>query len=199
MALLRRIVLSFFICQSGLWLVPGLAQTTSPSPTPAKGDTSDQLNQVVVTGAQIPLNVAIAPTVRPTDSVFGLDQNVMDIPRNITIISRAQLDDISITDVRDFTKLTTSSYTTSNFGEPSNPSIRGQIADIFINGMRQGLTEAGAGLPLDFNYVESVDIFKGPPTVLSGVSQNVLTASMLRSHLQDDREPRPTKTSKTDA
>jgi hypothetical protein len=39
--------------------------------------------------------------------------------------------------------------------------------------MRQGLTEVGAGLPLDFNYVESVDIFKGAPTVLSGVSQNV--------------------------
>jgi catecholate siderophore receptor len=173
MALPKRIVLLFFILPSALWLAPGLAQTTSPSPTPAKGDTSNELNQVVVTGAQIPLNEAIVPTVRPTDSVFGLDQNVMDIPRNITIISRAQLDDISITDVRDFTKLTTSSYTTSNFGEPSNPSIRGQIADIFINGMRQGLTEAGAGLPLDFNYVESVDIFKGPPTVLSGTSQNV--------------------------
>jgi outer membrane receptor protein involved in Fe transport len=26
---------------------------------------------------------------------------------------------------------------------------------------------------LDFNYVESVDIFKGPPTVLFGASQNV--------------------------
>jgi outer membrane receptor protein involved in Fe transport len=158
MAFLRRIVLSFSICLSALWLAPGMAQTTSPSPTPTKGDTSSELSQVVVTGAQIPLNEAIVPTVRPTDSVFGLDQNVMDIPRNITVISRAQLDDISITDVRDFTKLTTSSYTTSNFGEPSNPSIRGQIADIFINGMRQGLTEAGAGLPLDFNYVESVDL-----------------------------------------
>jgi outer membrane receptor protein involved in Fe transport len=133
MAHLRRIIISLFIGFSPLWLTPGIAQTTSPSPTPAKGDTSNQLNQVIVTGAQIPLNEAIVPTVRPTSSVFGLDQNVMDIPRNVTIISRAQLDDISITDVRDFNKLTTSSYTTSNFGEPSNPSIRGQIADIFIN------------------------------------------------------------------
>ncbi len=127
----------------------------------------------MVTGAQIPINEAIVPTVRPTNAAYGLDLNVMEIPRNITIISRAQLDDISVRDVRDFTKLTTSSFTTTNFGAPANPSIRGQTADIFVNGMREGLTSNGNGLPIDFNAFDSVDIMKGPPSVVYGASNYV--------------------------
>jgi hypothetical protein len=131
------------------------------------------MQQVVVTGANIPINEAIVPTVRPISGVYGLDLNVMEIPRNVTIISRAQLDDISVLDVRDFTKLTTSSFTTTNFGAPSNPSIRGQIADVFINGMREGLTSNGNGMPIDFNAFDSVDILKGPPGVVYGASNYV--------------------------
>src|ERR1700733_9296606 len=157
-----------------------LAQViTPPAPAPERtpegqGSSSDQqLQQVVVTGANIPINEAIVPTVRPINAVYGLDLNVMDIPRNVTIISRAQLDDISVLDVRDFTKLTTSSFTTTNFGAPSNPSIRGQIADIFINGMREGLTSNGNGMPIDFNAFDSVDILKGPSSVVYGASNYV--------------------------
>jgi hypothetical protein len=157
-----------------------LAQViTPPEPAPQRtpegqGTSSDQqLQQVVVTGANIPIDEAIVPTVRPINAVYGLDLNVMDIPRNVTIISRTQLDDISVLDVRDFTKLTTSSFTTTNFGAPSNPSIRGQIADVFINGMREGLTSNGNGMPIDFNAFDSVDILKGPPGVVYGASNYV--------------------------
>ena len=147
----------------------------APQRTPAdQGTSSDQqLQQVVVTGANIPINEAIVPTIRPINAVYGLDLNVMEIPRNVTIISRAQLDDISVLDVRDFTKLTTSSFTTTNFGAPSNPSIRGQTADVFINGMREGLTSNGNGMPIDFNAIDSVDILKGPPGVVYGASNYV--------------------------
>jgi outer membrane receptor protein involved in Fe transport len=157
-----------------------LAQViTPPAPAPQRtpegqGTSSDQqLQQVVVTGANIPINEAIVPTVRPISAAYGLDLNVMEIPRNVTIISRAQLDDISVLDVRDFTKLTTSSFTTTNFGAPSNPSIRGQTADVFINGMREGLTSNGNGMPIDFNAFDSVDILKGPPGVVYGASNYV--------------------------
>src|ERR1700726_4073538 len=83
---------------------------TPPAPAPERtpegqGISSDQqLQQVVVTGANIPINEAIVPTIRPISAAYGLDLNVMEIPRNVTIISRAQLDDISVLDVRDFTK-----------------------------------------------------------------------------------------------
>jgi catecholate siderophore receptor len=134
---------------------------------------SSTLQQIVVTGAQIPIDEAIVPTVRPTTAAYGLDQNVLNVPRNITIISRAQLDDINVKDPADFTKLTPSSYTTSNFGNASNPAIRGQLADVFVNGIREPFVVSGAGLPIDFNAVDSVDIFKGPPSVEYGVSSYV--------------------------
>lgn len=115
----------------------------------------------------------ILPTSRPFNSVFGTDDIIVDVPRNVTIISRQQLSDINISSVLDFTKLTSSSYTTTNFGAPSNPSIRGQTADLFINGVRGRITSNGNGLPLDFNSVESVNIVKGPGTAVQGTSMYV--------------------------
>ena len=123
--------------------------------------------------APIPLEESVLPTARPINSVYGTDMSVLDTPRNITVISREQLDAISIKDPRDFAKLTTSSYTGSNFGAPTTPSIRGQIADTLVNGMRKGMSNNGNGMPLNFNSVESVNILKGPPSVMVGVSQYV--------------------------
>jgi outer membrane receptor protein involved in Fe transport len=115
----------------------------------------------------------ILPTARPFNSVFGTDDNIVDLPRSVTIISRQQLSDINISSVLDFSKLTSSSYTQTNFGAPSNPSIRGQTADLFINGVRGRITSNGNGLPLDFNSVESVNIVKGPATAVQGSSMYV--------------------------
>lgn len=121
----------------------------------------------------VPIEKQILPTSRPFSSVFGTDDNIVDVPRNVTIISRQQLSDISISSVLDFSKLTSSSYTTTNFGAPANPSIRGQTADLFINGVRGRITSNGNGLPLDFNAVESVNIVKGPATAVQGTSMYV--------------------------
>ncbi|MGJ8639757.1 MAG: TonB-dependent receptor [Opitutaceae bacterium] len=121
----------------------------------------------------VPPEERILPTTRPFVSVYGTERNILDTPRNVTIISREQLDAISIKDPRDFAKLTSSSYTGSNFGAPTTPSIRGQVADTLINGMRKGLSNNGNGLPLNWNSVESVNILKGPPSVMVGASQYV--------------------------
>src|SRR5689334_15563122 len=121
----------------------------------------------------VPPDELVLPIARPFNSVFGTDDNIVDVPRNVTIISRQQLSDISIASVLDFSKLTSSSYTTTNFGAPANPSIRGQTADLFINGVRGRITSNGNGLPLDFNSVESVNIVKGPATAVQGTSMYV--------------------------
>lgn len=115
----------------------------------------------------------VMPIARPFNSVFGTDDNIVNVPRNVTIISRQQLSDINISSVLDFSKLTSSAYTTTNFGAPSNPSIRGQTADLFINGVRGRITSNGNGLPLDFNSIESVNIVKGPATAVQGASMYV--------------------------
>lgn len=130
-------------------------------------------NQETVIVNDVPLEQSILPNTRPTNSVYGVDTSIQDTPRNVTIISREQLSAVDIQDPRDFSKLTSDSYTQSNFGAPANPSIRGQTADVFVNGIRRGLTSNGNGFPIDFNSVESIDIIKGPANAIYGASQYV--------------------------
>jgi catecholate siderophore receptor len=151
--------------------------TTTPTPAqtqgaaPASTEAAVQMEQFNV--SDVPLEQQILPTSRPFTSVFGTEDNILDVPRNVTIISRAQMDVIDIQDTTQFSKLTSSSYTDSNFGSPSNPSIRGQSADVFMNGMRQRIGESGDGMPIDFNIVESVNIVPGPATAVQGASAYV--------------------------
>ena len=155
-------------------LPPLAAQNTDTPPAEEQQATSSRvvkLDNFEVNG--VPISKQILPTARPFNSVFGTDDNIIEVPRNVTIISRQQLSDISINSVVDFTKLTSSSYTKSNFGAPSNPDIRGQPSDLFINGVRGRITSNGNGLPLDFNSVESVNIVKGPATAVQGTSMYV--------------------------
>lgn len=119
---------------------------------------------------EIPIEENIMPNSRPFNSVYGTDRSILDTPRNVTIISREQLDAIAIKDVRDFSKLTSSSYTKTNFGAPTTPNLRGQEADTFVNGMRRGGSVNGNGLPINFNAVESVNIVKGPAGVVYGTT-----------------------------
>ena len=154
--------------------VAGGATGTGPAaPVTENTATADPNNPGRVIVTDVPIEQSILPTTRPYTSAFGLDDNILDVPRNVTIISREQLDTININSVRDFSKLTSSSFTTTNFGAPSVPSIRGFFADVFVNGQRRGLSSNGNGLPLDFNQVESVSIFKGPASVIYGASQYV--------------------------
>ena len=149
------------------------AQTETPvdNTEPPKGEVLELERFKVSSG--VATDDLVLPIARPFNSVFGTDDNIIDVPRNVTIISRQQLSDINIDSVLDFSKLTSSSYTTTNFGAPSNPSIRGQTADLFINGMRGRITSNGNGLPLDFNSIESVNIVKGPATAVQGTSMYV--------------------------
>jgi len=147
-------------------LVPLAAQRTQEDDD-AKLDT---YNLAELSIEEIPIEENIMPTSRPFNSVYGTNRSILDTPRNVTIISREQLDAIAIKDVRDFSKLTSSSYTKSNFGAPTTPNLRGQEADLFVNGMRRGGSVNGNGLPINFNAVESVNIVKGPAGVVYGTT-----------------------------
>ena len=148
----------------------GHAQTAGSTDTASTG-AAVQMEKFNV--SDVPIEQQILPTSRPFASVFGTDENILDVPRNVTIISRAQMDVIDIQDVTQFSKLTASSFTTSNFGSPANPNIRGQSADVFMNGMRMFIGESGDGMPVDFNQVESVNIIPGPATAVQGASAYV--------------------------
>lgn len=150
-----------------------VAQTAEPAATPAPAASEEVVTLDTLEVSDVPIEQNIMPTSRPFNSVYGTDKNITEIPRNVTIISREQLSAIAIKDVRDFSKLTSSSFTRTNFGAPGNPDIRGQYADIFVNGIRERITSNGNGMPIDFNSVESVNIVKGPATPIQGTSAYV--------------------------
>jgi hypothetical protein len=148
----------------------GTATMTNPQ-TENEPVNGDEMQTIIVTG--IPPEENILPTSRPTSSIYGFDLPVLDTPRSATIISREQLSQIDIQDARDYDKLTSDSYTESDFGTPAVPSIRGQPGDVLINGMRTAANADGNGPPVDFNNIESVNIIKGPPDATTGSSQFV--------------------------
>jgi hypothetical protein len=148
-------------------LVPDSAHAQDTSP---KTD-NDTREEIVVVG--VPPAENIMPTARPTQSVYGLDLGVMETPRNTTILSTEQLQAVNIQDPRSFSYLTSSSFTDSAFGGPNVPRIRGQYADIFYNGMRSSFTSTGYGAPLSFNSIETINITKGPASVIAGPGPGV--------------------------
>jgi len=156
-----------------LGLLASLLACSLVAQTPTSSTQDEPLKMEKFEVNEVPIEQQILPTSRPFNSVFGTDDNIIDVPRNVTIISSQQLSDISISNVLDFSKLTSSAFTTTNFGAPSNASIRGQSADLFLNGVRSRITSNGNGLPVDFNSVESVNIVKGPATAIQGTSMYV--------------------------
>jgi len=129
------------------------------------------VQELVVNG--IPFRETVLPTRLSSSSVYGLELNVMDTPRNMTLLSTTQLETLNIQDPRAFSYLTASSYTDSAFGTPNIPRIRGQYADVFYNGMRSSFTDNGYGAPPNFDSLENISITKGPASVIDGPGPGV--------------------------
>jgi outer membrane receptor protein involved in Fe transport len=158
-----------------LAIAPGLARAEAADP-PAKPantttDTTTKVDEVVINGVKY--RDTVLPTRQSSSSTFGIDLGVMDTPRNTTLLSTTQLETLNIEDPRAFSYLTASSYTDSAFGTPNIPRIRGQYADLFINGMRSSFTDNGYGVPPDFDSIENISITKGPASVIDGPGPGV--------------------------
>jgi outer membrane receptor protein involved in Fe transport len=141
----------------------------APSATPVAS--SGDLDEIVVHG--IRRGDLIMPTTVTSASAYGLDLDVMDTPRNNTLLSPAQLAALNVQNPGGFSYLTSSSYSDASFGQPNIPRIRGQYADMFFNGMRDSFTLNGYGAPISFNSVGSIDIIKGPASVQGGPGAGV--------------------------
>lgn len=151
--------------------VHALAADAAGTTADAKPSSPVDLSEVVVNG--VPYKETVLPTRLQTDSVYGLDLNVMDTPRNTTLLSTTQLQTLNIKDPRAFSYLTSSSFSDSSFGTPNIPRIRGQYADVFYNGMRFSFTQNGYGAPPNFDSLENISIVKGPASVINGPGAGV--------------------------
>ena len=149
-------------------MAPLHAQAEAAAPA---DKSNTEVSEVVVNG--IPYKETVLPTRLQSSSTYGLNLNVMDTPRNTTLLSKTQLETLNLNDPRAFSYLTSSSYTDAAFGTPNIPRIRTQYADLFYNGMRDSLTQNGYGVPVNFDSIDNISITKGPASVSAGPGPGV--------------------------
>ena len=132
----------------------------------------DKTRTVVIDADAVP-DDSILPTATGIDSAFGPRRNVLDVPRSVTPINSALMSAAGVIDLRDIMKVAPDTYSPTDFGAPSLPDIRGQLGEIFEDGLRQQGGNNGFGVPLSFNALDGLTIVKGPPPVVLGTTQRV--------------------------
>jgi hypothetical protein len=130
----------------------------------------NSVERVTVTGSSQPA-IVMSPKNAVIDGPFGKDKGLTDIARALTSISSDMLEQLSIDDLQDVLMLVPNTYSASGFGAPSLPTIRGQLGELFQQGMRRQAGNNGFGIPLSFNSVGQIDVVKGAPSVILGTSQ----------------------------
>jgi len=147
------------------------APPAAPAPPPATTTDTDNTGTKVTTLEQytvtdVPVNEQILPTVRPVGSVLGDDMSILDVPRSVSTINQAWMQDRQVTDAMDFGQFSPGVYSPARYGVPATPQIRGDNAQIYIDG-QQTLYTAESIYP-SFNGVEAMDIVKGPGSAVYG-------------------------------
>ena len=114
---------------------------------------------------------SLNPGQNTLNGLFGSGMSASEVPRSVTSLSSEAMETLNITSLHDIVKAAPNTYASSGFGTPSLPSIRGQLGELFQDGVRRQAGNNGFGLPLSFNSVEQIDVVKGPSPVLFGSTQ----------------------------
>ena len=122
------------------------------------------MDKSVVEG--LSLSETILPTARPLNSVLGDDRSIIDTPRSVTLVTKAQMEARNISRTTDFGQYSPGVYTPSRYGLAGVPVMRGDLAEIYQNGQRV-IYNRNSLLP-SFNGVEALDIVKGPGSAVYG-------------------------------
>jgi outer membrane receptor for monomeric catechols len=144
--------------------------TTTSSSTEAGAADQNVTTLEKFTVSDVPLEEQILPTVRPISSVYGDDRSIVDIPRSVSSVNKAWMDDRQVKNSMDFGQFAPGVYAAADYGIPGVPQIRGDEAQIYVNG--QQIPYSRNSTPLSFNGVEAMDIVKGPGTAVFGPQGN---------------------------
>jgi len=150
-----------------LLITAGLALTFTAT---AQEHNSSEIERITVTGAKQP-TLLVSPKNALIDGPFGKNKNITDIARTLSTISSDMLEKLSIDDLQDILRVVPNTYSASGFGNPSLPTIRGQLGEVFQEGLRRQSGNNGFGIPLSFNSVGQLDVIKGAPSVILGSTQ----------------------------
>jgi iron complex outermembrane receptor protein len=97
----------------------------------------------------------------PTDSVFGLDAPLAEIPRSISSVTSEMITRYDIKTVNDLVAATPGSFTGSYFGVPGALFVRGEAGDNFYRGFRRVENRGNYQTPI--GDAEELEVVKGPP------------------------------------
>jgi len=149
---------------------PTPAPSTMPdAAAPATTTTSSNSNITTLekyTVSDVPVEDQILPTVRPVEGVLGDPTDVLDIPRSVSMIDKAWMDDRQVTNSMDFGQFAAGVYSPARYGVPATPIVRGDNAEMYVNGQAELFTTSSI-LP-SFNGVEAMDVVKGPGSAIYG-------------------------------
>ncbi|MGH8866299.1 MAG: TonB-dependent receptor plug domain-containing protein, partial [Burkholderiales bacterium] len=147
---------------------------------PAQGDVPDkqdappiELPTMVVEGKAPKGEGPLLPSELQVEGHFGDGRAVAETPRAVTSISSDLIERAAVVELYDLQRLVPNSYGANTFGVASLPSFRGQLAEIFQDGLRRQGGNNGLGLPLSLNSFGQIDAIKGPPPVVLGSTQRV--------------------------
>jgi len=116
--------------------------------------------------AGLPLADSINPLARATDSLFGDFRSPLETPRAASTITQALLRERGIGGVSEFTLYTPGARAAASFGKVTAPTVRGDLAETFLNGQRLSYNHFGV-FP-SFNGIEAIDVVRGPGSAIYG-------------------------------
>jgi len=148
------------------------AVATSAPASPAAGPASSSLKSDKVTTLEkytvsdVPITEQVLPTVRPIGDVMGDESNIIDIPRSVSSVNEAWMQDRMVKNAMDFGQFSPGVYSAAQYGIPAVPFIRGDLSQVYVDG--QIATYTRNTIPPSFNGVEAMDIVKGPGSAVYG-------------------------------
>ncbi len=158
---------------SGAVLIAGAAWAENDAPQSSRARTIE-LDPILIEGESAPpLSLPALPSELNVDGPFGSRRSVLDTPRAVTPISKNLIDRANIVEIRDLQRVAPNTYAPNTFGVASLPEIRGQLGEVFQDGLRRQGGNNGFGAPLSFNSFDQIDVVKGPPPVVLGSTQRV--------------------------
>ena len=142
--------------------IPGLVLAQESS----SDESIHTLDEYIVEG--LSYEDSINPLARSVASLFGARRNILDTPRGVSLINEALLRDHGIETIEETVLFSPSASAPSRFGNLTTPTIRGDVAEAYLNGQRRSANING--MQPGFNNVESIDIVRGPGSSVYGTS-----------------------------
>jgi iron complex outermembrane recepter protein len=139
---------------------------TAPAPSSSAPYTGPTTVMSEMTVSDVPTSEQVLPTVRPVGDVMGDDANIIDIPRSVSSVNEAWMQDRMVKNAMDFGQFSPGVYSAAQYGIPAVPFIRGDLGQMYVDGQIIPFTRNSA--PPSFNGVESLDIVKGPGSAVYG-------------------------------